>query len=328
MPRLSSFGFLLFFLIPLTATAAGSFSDLPSSREDSVAVEELKARGIFEGRPDGTFGPDDPVNRAEAITIVVRAVANVKNLPKLDHCFPDVAGEDWYVQTVCYARDLGWVTGYPDGTFQPVRTVTKAEYVKILLNAYGTDMAPLAAFRDPLSGDVRDPDAWYAPFMSYAVASAMTNLDTVGNLNPGAILTRGQVALLTYRFLLEREGERRQDVLAILDNEILAALSAIDTGGADPAAEAVARLRLVFWRANIGMPEEPDLRTTGLVADALDALIESSRLLRTGAPAAALKKAQEAYRFADEADQATGDATPVTDHLRAIAHDLAAEIRG
>ena len=125
--------FVAFFLIAFPVHAQ-SFSDVSQSREDFAAIEDLKGRGVFTGRPDGTFGPDDFVNRAEAITIVVRAVANVSNLPTFKNCFPDVYGEEWYVQSVCYAKDLGWIAGYPDGTFQPVRTVAKAEFLKILLS--------------------------------------------------------------------------------------------------------------------------------------------------------------------------------------------------
>src|SRR3989344_1162407 len=150
--------FLTLFLTPLLGTAeegvVQSFTDVPPSREEFTAVEDLQRRGILEGRPDGSFGPDAAVNRAEAVTIVVRAVANVRNLPHFSKCFPDVRSDDWFVGTVCYAADLDWISGYPDGTFQPARTVAKGGVLKILLNAYGVDLTPLEQFYpEPLALD-------------------------------------------------------------------------------------------------------------------------------------------------------------------------------
>src|SRR3989344_2056538 len=181
---------IFFFLVTPSVFAEQAFSDVSPSREDYQAIEDLKLRGILEGRPDGTFGPDDPVNRAEAVTIVVRAVANVRNLPNLAYCFPDVQKDDWFVQPVCYAADLEWISGYPDGTFQPVRKVLKAEFLKILINAYGIDTAPLETFRDRgLAPDAADTEQWYFPYLSYALSASMTHADAFGNLNPGTALT-------------------------------------------------------------------------------------------------------------------------------------------
>ncbi|MEK7137125.1 MAG: S-layer homology domain-containing protein, partial [Patescibacteria group bacterium] len=207
--------------------ALPSFTDVPETREEFGAIEDLRERGIIEGRPDGSFGPEDFVNRAEAVTIVVRAVANVKNLPTLGNCFPDVRGKDWYVRPVCYAKDLEWVGGYPDGTFQPIRTVSKGEFLKILLNAYGTDLELLATFGEPVALDAQDTTQWYFPYLSYALASSMTIVDRDGNLHPGASLTRGQVALLIHRFLLYREGQRNDTLVENALRDVERALDAL-----------------------------------------------------------------------------------------------------
>lgn len=318
---------LLFFLLAPLSVHAGSFPDVPESREEYEAVENLKTRGIINGNPDGTFGPDAFVNRAEAITIVVRAVANAKNLPPADSCFPDVNGEDWYVKPVCYARDLGWVAGYPNGTFQPVRTVSKAEFLKILLNAYGVDVNAIEVFTDPVAPDAANPDEWYFPFLSYALASSMTSADSFGNLNPGIALTRGQVALLMYRYLIYKEGGRTQELLLFAEKDIRAVFSHLDELEIDKAKFAASRIRLATWGAKQKLPDAEVVLVTEKLSESLRELTDAYKLLKGGAVEVALEKAQLAYRLSDEADLLSGTAVLYTSRVKSYAHELANDIR-
>ena len=321
---------LLLFLMPLRVWAEDpmpSFTDVPPTREEFIAIEDLKRRGILEGRPDGTFGPDAFVNRAEAVTSVVRAVANVRNLPLLTHCFPDVTAGEWFVQPVCYAGDLEWVSGYPDGTFQPMRTVAKIEFLKILLQAYGVDTEDVSALAKPLAPDASDETQWYFPFLSYALASSMTRADGSGNLNPGAALTRGQVALLTHRFLLYREGERNQALLVEAERDMRFAFGKLDALDIDSAAFAAARVRLMTWGASERIPDAVPVRGAVKLAEALESLVDGYRFFASANFTSALQKAQAAYRSADEADALTLDVKLYTDKIRAYARELGVSIR-
>ncbi len=318
---------LLFFLLAPLSAYAGSFPDVPESREEYEAVENLKTRGVIKGNPDGTFGPDAFVNRAEAITIVVRAVANAQNLPPADSCFPDVAGEDWYVKPVCYARDLGWVAGYPNGTFQPVRTVSKVEFLKILLNAYGVDVSFVEEFKDPLAPDATNSEEWYFPFISYSLASSMTSADSFGNLNPGVALTRGQVALLMHRYLLYKEGGRAQELLLFAEKDIRAVFSHLDELEVDRAKYAASRVKLAAWGAEQKLAESEVVLVTEKLAEALNALADAYKLVEGGAVESALEKAQLAYRLSDEADAISGTAALYTGRVKSYAHELADDIR-
>ena len=321
---------LLLFLMPLRVWAEDpvpSFTDVPPTREEFIAVEDLKRRGILEGRPDGTFGPDASVNRAEAVTIVVRAVANVRNLPAFADCFPDVTANEWFEKPVCYAADLEWISGYPDGTFQPMRTVAKVEFLKILLQAYGVDTELLNTLAAPLAPDASDPDQWYFPFLSYALASSMTRADGVGNLNPSSSLTRGQVALLTHRFLLYREGERTQALLTEVERDMRFAFGKLDALEIDHAAYAAARVRIMAWGAAERLSDSATVRATVTLGEALSNLVDAYDLLQSAALTPALEKAQAAYKAADEADAQNPDVKLYTDKIRGYASELGVSIR-
>ena len=52
--------------------------------------------------------------------------------------FPDTQGH-WAQEQIEAAVRSGWVSGYPDGTFRPDATITRAEFVKMLLSATNMD---------------------------------------------------------------------------------------------------------------------------------------------------------------------------------------------
>ena len=317
---------LMFTAIPAMAEDP-SFSDVPKAREEYEAVEDLRDRGIFEGRPDGTFGPDDFVNRAEAITVIVRAVANVKNLPENKNCFPDVYGEEWYVQPVCYAEDLGWISGYPDGTYQPVRTVSKVEFLKILLNAYGVNTDPISKLNYPIAPDASNPEEWYFPYLSFALSSSMTSADSFGNLNPGIALTRGQVALMIHRFLMYREGQRNQDLLTYAEKDTRVVFTNLDELEVYLAKYSANRVRIAAWGVRERLPTSNVVLVTVKLGEALSSLVQAYAHVQSSNLEDALASTKEAYGFADEADAINGGVTVYTDRVRSYAHELANEIR-
>ncbi|MFM9412867.1 S-layer homology domain-containing protein [Peptococcus simiae] len=84
------------------------------------------------GYPDGTFGPNRGMTRAEVATMFTRLLKDrpVKGQSYASN-FSDVHAGDWYANTVGYAVQKGIVSGYPDGTFQPNKPITRAEFAAI-----------------------------------------------------------------------------------------------------------------------------------------------------------------------------------------------------
>ncbi len=103
-----------------------------------AAIEYLKQKKVVEGYSDGTFKPDNTINRAEFMKIVVGAKysSDYINVSKRNNCFSDVRSA-WYAPYVCIAKDEGVVGGYPDGTFKPEQNISFVEAAKILAEAYG-----------------------------------------------------------------------------------------------------------------------------------------------------------------------------------------------
>ncbi|MFN7160364.1 MAG: S-layer homology domain-containing protein [Candidatus Gracilibacteria bacterium] len=117
--------------------AAGPFSDVDSSNTYYDALSYLQEEGILKGNPDGTFKPYSTLNRAEFVTIIVRAQhLDTGGCSISSDVFPDVGRDQWYAASICYAYKSGLVTGYPDGTFRPTSPISFVEAAKILTPDY------------------------------------------------------------------------------------------------------------------------------------------------------------------------------------------------
>lgn len=175
----------------------GTFIDVPFSHPASTAIEYLAQKGIVSGYPDGTFQPDQEINRAEFTKIVMGA----RFLPlDIEGCllavprellfaptllFSDVALHQWFAKYVCRAKVAGIITGYPDGTFRPAANVNFVEAAKILANGFSL----------PLESSPTD-DPWYHPYVE-ALASRSAIPFSISSFEKS--MSRGEMAEMMYR---------------------------------------------------------------------------------------------------------------------------------
>lgn len=208
---LSSAVFLPIFAVFGIANAAG-LSDV-SSHRNRTAIEYLNQNGIVEGYADGTYRPDESINRAEFTKIIIEATYDEETI---ENClpqqmqpnwtytfFPDVDRNAWYAKYVCVAKMNGIVSGYEDNLFRPNNGINKAESIKILVNAKGYNV-PEAVTGNTYS-DVM-PDAWYAPYVKAAFEANLIEDTGSAALHPGQAMTRAGMSEMTYRALVSEGG--------------------------------------------------------------------------------------------------------------------------
>lgn len=197
-----------------TSTSALGYTDVKSTDPSYKAIEWLSVNGVIKGYGDGTFRPNNPVNRAEMLKMIFIADGNETNADaslSTGTLFPDTPKTEWYAKYVTLARQRGTIQGYPDGSFRPSNNINKAEAYKIVLKEFfnETTMSFAVSRGDiPANGaippDVKKTD-WFVSFVNFA---ALKNLYDAGSYTrtvngnyfyPGQDLTRGQLALLIYR---------------------------------------------------------------------------------------------------------------------------------
>ncbi len=137
MKKVLSFALVLALILgSFSMVFAADFPDVKNTDEYSEAVTVLTGLGVVSGYPDGTFKPDQVVTRAEMTALIINAL----NLPvqgKALTPFSDVPYDHWASGYIAYAVSLRIVSGYPDGTFKPDRTVSYNEALAMIINALG-----------------------------------------------------------------------------------------------------------------------------------------------------------------------------------------------
>jgi hypothetical protein len=183
------------FMLSVSLLPAGAFfNDVAQDAFYYDAVNYLSEEGIVTGYTDGSFGYDLPINRAELLTIVIRAAGiELDNAQWIayagESCFDDVSGE-WYTKYICLAKDLGWVGGYEDGTYLPGQDVNFVEVLKITMRAF--DM-----------GYDTEANPWYKDLIDEA--SSM-NLIPLGIDAFDKKVTRGEMSDLIARIMNYQDG--------------------------------------------------------------------------------------------------------------------------
>ena len=125
-----------------------SFSDVPPTDENYTAIQWLARREMVPGRDDGTFGPADPVLRAQlAKMVVIGFEAHNEATTNLGHqTFGDVAytGEPYPFDYIEEANEAAFMTGYHGGGFGPYDALTRIQLVRVMVRAAGDALAASA----------------------------------------------------------------------------------------------------------------------------------------------------------------------------------------
>ena len=109
-------------------TTTNNFADVDPSAWYNTPASTMAAMGIIGGYPDGLFHGTDNITRAEFAAICARFDKNTENT-KAD--FSDISGH-WAELDIAIAANNGWIKGYPDGTFRPNQTITRAEAMALI----------------------------------------------------------------------------------------------------------------------------------------------------------------------------------------------------
>jgi len=119
--------------VETATTYGGLFPDVGDKHWAWPYVEAAKRIGLVDGDSSGNFKPDKLINRAEAAKIVVKALNLSENLSGVP--FTDVHQGFWGYAFIMTAKNSGIISGYPDGTYRPLNSVSRAEAAKVVFKA-------------------------------------------------------------------------------------------------------------------------------------------------------------------------------------------------
>ena len=150
-------------------TDVNNFPDVNEGDWFNVTVSSLANMGAVGGYEDGTFRPNEPITRAELSVMAVRFY-NTFDAEYEEGTFLDIDGDEWYATAIAAAKELGIISGYPDGSMRPEANITRAETCAIVNRVINRHP------HEEHLGDVEDmrtwpdnlPGAWYYADMQEA----------------------------------------------------------------------------------------------------------------------------------------------------------------
>lgn len=217
-------------LCPADGSTTSDFPDVPASSTHSAAIDCLHAGNIVNGRDDGTFGPGEPVNRAQMAAFVARGLGAIgvvlpDNPPD---AFDDDNGSFAELQINQLAA-LGVVSGRAPRTYDPGAPVSRGQMAKFIVGSY-----PSATGVDILPGGDHFTDDDGSPFEGFIdrlANAAITTGTDAGTYAPGAPVHRDQMASFIARALNRIVAD---DPFATLSSGAAAARAASTRGTPDP----------------------------------------------------------------------------------------------
>ncbi len=170
--------------------------------KDTVAETEKFATGKhtfdkYVYNNDATFEKDG--TKTATCTVCKKAkdtvVAENTKLTTIDSSkkFKDVPAKSWYKDYVDYAVTYGLLNGTSKDTFEPTKTITRAEFVQVLANMSGVDTSNnkvTCKFTDVESG------AWYASAVKWASEKGIVSGTSDTTFAPTAVITREQMCVM------------------------------------------------------------------------------------------------------------------------------------
>ena len=166
------------------------------------------------GYPDGTFGPNKSMTRAE-VAQMFYSLLNNKTLP-ITKTFPDVPTDAWYAPAVNTLASLGILSGDPDGNYRPNDPITRAEFCVVAL-AFAYEPEEFSCSFTDVS-----PSDWFYNVVAQAATYGWISGYDETTFGPNDNITRAQVTTMVNHMLgrsadLNYLEEQEEDLIHFSD---------------------------------------------------------------------------------------------------------------
>jgi len=282
--------FLVFCLLPFSPVQSAVNPDDPQAS----ILKHLDEIGIMSSIPN----PDQPITRAESVTMALR-LGGIK-IPeyKGQSFFADVDPNQWYAPIIARGVETNVIH---DGNtnFRPNDAITKAEFLTFLFRATQVKLNKYTYKTNDVAQDVPE-DAWFAPIFAYAKKYQIAELPADGFYRPFEILTRRRAGMMAFRTERLFYGNEATKTFVELEAEIKQFISLLKSGNADQAEFHLQRIidlneQLAFTKNN------EEAVAANAISRALTHFSESLRAFKFGNNLSAIESLHLAAKQTDRA---------------------------
>jgi len=193
---------------PIITTPGGGGQGTPTTPPTSVIPFNPIHHAYLIGDVNCFIRPNDSITRAEVATILFRLVSDEYRAQvwTQDNPFSDVELNQWFNNAISTMANAGVLLGMPDGSFEPNRPITRAEFAAMMTRFF-TDFPEIGAYAFP---DIYGH--WAAREINIAAGAGWIQGFPNGTFAPNQAITRAEVAAIINRILLRRP-ETADDLL-------------------------------------------------------------------------------------------------------------------
>ena len=170
--------------------------DQPADPDDTGVSDLLNTEDHIQylfGYPDGTFGPENNMTRAEVAQMFYNLLLDQD--VEITKTFDDVPANAWYTKAVNTLASLDIISGVGDNKFEPERSITRAEFTSMAMKfAVGGEEGK------NIFSDV-DEDDWFYDAVVNSIQYGWIHGYGDGTFRPNNPITRAEVTAIVNNML-------------------------------------------------------------------------------------------------------------------------------
>jgi len=177
---------------------------------ESEPEKELFGHKAYMHGSNNKFKPDGRLTRAEAAILFARLMTDKEGNLLFDEkasyaaSFSDVDSKAWYANAIGFMEQYKVLGGYPNGTFMPERTISRAEFTAVVARFEKTEIAGTAATK---FNDV-DQTHWAVGYIASATEKGYISGYGDGSFKPENQITRAETVKIVNR-MLDRSPDKK-----------------------------------------------------------------------------------------------------------------------
>ena len=139
--------------------------------------------------------PNDHITRAETAALLNRC--DIAGIPNDIFYMKDVGTAHWAYMDIYQAQSKGFISGYPDGSFQPEASLSRAELAAILVRSF---QIPIPQTLDTPFNDLNQNGyGWAASSINALYQAGLVSGTSHNQYSPQEPVTRAQMAAILNR---------------------------------------------------------------------------------------------------------------------------------
>ncbi|WP_261131747.1 S-layer homology domain-containing protein [Bacillus sp. Marseille-Q3570] len=155
------------------------------------AIQYMTTKGVIWGYTDGRYGYHDPVKRSQVVLMLTRN--HIYSTPAELIYFKDIPIDDPLMINTAQLVHNNIIKGYPDGTFKPAQSMTRAEMAVMIVDAFNLQGSTEHSFTDVPKGH------WASEAITTLAAHNITNGISETKFGPDQPVKRSEFAAFLYR---------------------------------------------------------------------------------------------------------------------------------